>query len=86
MHLERYITKAYLKSTAADEVRIIYMRLDILVKFFRWSIFRGEDEIGIERIMSYKMASMSNSDELFNILRLSMRWLSSSYRKTNLNY
>lgn len=62
------------------------MRLDILVKFFRWSIFRGEDEIGIERIMSYKMASMSNSDELFNILRLSMRWLSSSYRKTNLNY
>lgn len=84
MHLDRYITKVYLKSTAADEVRIIYIRLDTLVKFLKCSILRGEFEIGIDRIISYKIASMSNSDGLSNMLKYSMRWLSSSSRKTNL--
>lgn len=57
--------KVYLKSTSAEDFRIYDIRLDTLVMFLICYILRGEDEIGIDRIISYIIASMSNSDELF---------------------
>lgn len=57
--------KVYLKSTSAEDFRIYDIRLDTLVMFLICYILRGEDEIGIDRIISYKIASMSNPDELF---------------------